>query len=43
MSVVVVGKHTSATADAQWHVLFVVCEAAMQLQAAANTCNSGSI
>ena len=42
MSVVVVGKHTSATADAQWYVLSAVCKAAMQLQAA-NTCNSGSI
>ena len=42
MSVVVVGKHTSATADAQWHVLSVVYEAAVQPQAA-NTCNSGSI
>ena len=43
MSVVMVGGYTSTTSDAQWHVLFVVCEAAMQLQAAANTCNSGSI
>ena len=36
------GRCTSATADAQWHVLSAVYEAAMQLQAA-NTCNSGSI
>ena len=42
MSVVMVGGYTSATADAQWHVLSVVCEAAIQSQAA-NTCNSGSI
>jgi len=42
MPVVVVGRYTSATADAQWHVLSAVCEAAIQSQAA-NTCNSGSI
>jgi hypothetical protein len=36
------GRCTSATADAQWHVLSVVCETAIQSQAA-NTCNSGSI
>ena len=42
MSVGMVGGYTSATADAQWHVLSAVCKAAMQLQAA-NTCNSGSI
>ena len=42
MSVVMVGGYTSATSDAQWHVLSAVYEAAMQPQAA-NTCNSGSI
>ena len=42
MSVVMVGGCTNATADAQWHVLSAVCEAAMQPQAA-NICNSGSI
>ena len=42
MPVVVVGRYTSATADAQWHVLSAVCEAAMQPQAA-NICNSDSI
>ena len=39
---VMVGRYTSATSDAQWHVLSAVYEAAMQLQAA-NTCNFGSI
>jgi len=42
MSVVMAGGYTSATSDAQWHVLSAVCEAAIQSQAA-NTCNSGSI
>ena len=31
MPVVVVGRYTSTRTDAQWHVLVVVCEAAMQL------------